>query len=187
MDSLQYQQQFGMAGYGRCGYLDQRVEPLPNVKLLTYHRPRYFVLKYKKLLVYEFKDDAKCTWVSDPTRRSPVVEMPMTEKVKISKFTPATGEASHKGRKRYYFKLVHEKLGKGTVIVVDALSQQDLDDWMKLIRQAQARNKEEAFEAEARDKETAKQLQKEGLDLAADRDRTTRLQEDAVSYTHDQL
>jgi hypothetical protein len=151
--SARYAEQYGSRAGGRAAYCDLR-EPWA-CGALTAWVPRWLVVRYKRVEVYEFKDDAKLT-PSGARKNDPMEALELHhdrgERPAIEAFT-ATG-----GRAHCIHLVVPREGSLATTFeaVVDCKSEREQMVWLALLQQALDRGAEDAFEAEQRDDAEAK-------------------------------
>ena len=161
--SARFAEQYGARAEGRAAYLDVRETWACGA--LTSWTPRWLVVRYKRLEVFEFKDDAKLHLHSASggvaQRKNPPLEVmelhhDRGEPPAIETFT-APG-----GRSHCVHLMVPREHGAPTYeAIFDCRSERDQMVWLALLRAALDRSAEDAFEAEALDDAEAKSKREE--------------------------
>ena len=171
-----YNVHYGMNAFGRASYmLLMRGAPPPSPCCFAF--PRWFVVQYKMLKIYEYKADARPHGETMESLHKPMISIKLNHPhkgkvatgytVKVTPWSPLVDVAKLMGGKQhYYIKITLEKVGPDEVYIIDCINRFEQERWIDVIEAACERDFTEAVQAEMQDRDTRKDLLAAGMSLA---------------------
>ena len=170
---------YGMNAFGRASYL-KLIRGMHPPSPCSFPFPRWFVVQYKTLKIYEYKADSKPKGDSLDSLRKPLIEIklniPETSKlrqhknytVKVTPWKPLVDVAKLLGdtESHYYIKITKQTVGPDESFIVDCINEKEQQAWIDILEAACERDVKEAYQAEVQDRDTRAELLKSGMNLS---------------------